>query len=111
MTMGYATLKVDGRRRRAHRLAYEWFVGPIPEGMVLDHLCRVRHCVNPAHLEPVSDVENRRRGKSAPLETHCNQGHELGSGDVYVDSRGKRVCRPCERVRGARKRAKRRAAL
>lgn len=59
---GYGKFYVDGRMVRAHRFAYELLVGPIPEGLVLDHLCAVTFCVNPAHLEPVTQRENARRG-------------------------------------------------
>lgn len=72
---------------RAHRLAYEQFVGPIPEGKVLDHLCRVRHCVNPAHLEPVTIVENIMRGDRTPpnsRKTHCKHGHPLSPSNIYI---------------------------
>ena len=65
---GYATFSVDGKTRRAHRVAYAALVGPIPEGLVCDHLCRVRHCVNPAHIELVSSRENTLRGAgTAPI--------------------------------------------
>lgn len=63
---GYAVISEGGRRGRgirAHRYAYELLVGPIPEGLHLDHLCRVRHCVNPKHLEPVTKTENARRAQ------------------------------------------------
>ena len=75
-TGGYATIRLPGSRQqlRAHRWAYEYFVGPIPEGLTLDHLCRVRHCVNPAHLEPVTMRENLLRSPdtqaSRKLGTH-----------------------------------------
>lgn len=61
----------------AHRYAYELMVGPIPDGMSLDHLCRVRRCVNPEHLEPVPQIVNTRRGTSArrAQRTHCMHGH------------------------------------
>lgn len=58
---GYGEFNFDGRNRRAHRFAYDRLVGPIPDGLELDHLCRVRRCVNPAHLEPVTHEENVRR--------------------------------------------------
>ena len=58
---GYGRIKIRNRNVRAHRVSYEAFCGPIPSGMVIDHSCRVRHCVNPAHLEPVTDAENLRR--------------------------------------------------
>lgn len=62
---GYGHLKVGESYPPAHRVAYELLVGPIPEGLQIDHLCRVRDCVNPAHLEPVTNAENGRRGRMA----------------------------------------------
>lgn len=64
---GYGVARVNGRSVRAHRAVYEALVGPIPEGMVLDHGCRNKICVNPSHLQPVTVAENTRRGKSAKL--------------------------------------------
>lgn len=64
---GYGLLSVDGKTVRAHRYSYETLVGPIPDGLQIDHLCRNRGCVNPAHLEPVTQVENIRRGDAAKL--------------------------------------------
>ncbi len=61
---GYGRLHHGGCERMAHRLSYEVHVGPIPDGLLLDHLCRVRCCVNPAHLEPVTHRENTLRGKA-----------------------------------------------
>ena len=61
----YASFRVDGRNTTGHRWSYVHFVGPIPEGLELDHLCRVRHCVNPEHLEPVTHAENVRRAREA----------------------------------------------
>ena len=82
----------------AHRAAYELLVGPIPEGKELDHLCRVTHCVNPEHLEPVTHRENLLRGKSpAAIQakiTHCLQGHAYEGVNLYVRL-GKRHCRKC----------------
>jgi HNH endonuclease len=66
----------DGGTTSAHRVVWETFVGPIPEGMDLDHLCRNRKCVNPDHLEPVTRRENLRRGSNGVLKTHCKNGHE-----------------------------------
>ena len=59
---GYGLLGIPGRSTLAHRIAYEEYVGPVPDGLELDHLCRVRRCVKPAHLEPVTRSENVRRG-------------------------------------------------
>lgn len=92
----------DNGTRRASRWAYEYYVNPIPSGLVLDHLCRVHGCVNPEHLEPVTDAINIHRGIGiAPrraAQTHCIYGHELISGNIY--RRGKcRQCKICHRLR------------
>lgn len=89
----------------AHRYAYEEFVGPVPEGMQLDHLCRVRRCVNPEHLEPVTPRENYARGNSFAAvnarKTHCDNGHELAGENVriVVRVRRERICVCCDRDR------------
>lgn len=64
---GYGNFTVAGKTRKAHRISYQTFVGAIPDGLALDHLCRVRACVNPSHLEPVTWAENVRRGDAAKL--------------------------------------------
>lgn len=96
-TSGYGCFKL-GRTRAAHRLAYEALVGPVPSGMQLDHLCRVRHCVNPAHLEVVTPRENTKRGEvgsNMRVKTHCPQGHEYTTENTYRAPRGDRQCRTC----------------
>ena len=65
LASGYGYLSVEGQTTFAHRVSYEYHVGPIPEGLHIDHLCRVRNCVNPEHLEPVTHKENHRRGMRA----------------------------------------------
>lgn len=91
---GYGTFHLDGKSRRAHRLAFMDLVGPIPDDLVLDHLCRNRACVNPAHLEPVTRLTNARRGQQA-MATHCKSGHPFDEANTYVDPAGKRNCRAC----------------
>lgn len=96
-----------GRDQGAHVIAYELLVGPIPEGMQLDHECRVHACVNPAHTEPVPHLENQRRGLRGELTTHCPRGHEYTPENTRV-YRGHRYCRACHRDRErARRLAKR----
>jgi hypothetical protein len=83
----------------AHRWSYEFLVGPIPEGLHLDHLCRIPSCVNPDHLEPVTVAENVRRGLHGVLRTRCGEGHELTDENVYLrPGDGSRRCRKCIRV-------------
>lgn len=112
---GYGTLKIGGRNgkpRLAHRLAYEWLVGPIPEGLVIDHLCRVRACVNPAHMEPVTTLVNSRRGVSfMGSKTHCPRGHEYAGQNLSLSRTGKRECRECMRRRSREFRARKRVML
>jgi hypothetical protein len=94
---GYGRISVNNRDCWAHRASYEAFIGPIPPGLVVDHLCRTRMCVNPDHLEPVSIGENVRRG--TVLITHCPHGHEYTAKNTYVCPRGKRNCRTCRDAR------------
>lgn len=99
---GYGVIGVGGRKlMRAHRYSYERFVGPVPEGMQLDHLCRVRSCVNPEHLEPVTNRENVVRGNtSRGPKPHCKRGHAFDSANTYIHpKRGTRHCRECQRAR------------
>jgi len=90
------------KKKLAHRASYECFVGPIPAGMQLDHLCRVRCCVNPAHLEPVTNQENGLRGiRLNRLKTHCRRGHLLAGNNLIPRflRKGQRVCRECDQMR------------
>lgn len=85
----------------AHRFAYELAVGPIPDGLTLDHLCRNRLCVNPDHLEPVTARENTLRGESPNVVTArtgvCKRGHSMD--DAYIERDGSRQCRHCHNLR------------
>ncbi|MDX3575967.1 HNH endonuclease signature motif containing protein [Streptomyces sp. FL07-04A] len=104
---GYATFSMHGvGTRRVHRLMYEAKVGSIPEGMEIDHLCRVRNCVNPEHLEAVTRRENSLRSESFAAinarKTHCIHGHEFTSENTYTKPNGHRQCRQCGREATAR---------
>lgn len=112
---GYGSFSVNGRARGAHRVAYELLVGPIPSGLTLDHLCRNPSCVNPTHLEPVTDRENVRRGHGPTAvnarKTHCIHGHLLDEQNTYIYPAG-RCCRRCAITRAvANKRLRRTARL
>lgn len=116
-TLGYGTFGVDGKLVRVHRWAYERWVGPIPSGLHLDHLCHNadptcvnlgddcphRACVNPLHLEPVTNRENNSRGRSGSAinsrKTHCVHGHLFDEANTHIDKRGRRHCRMCSRLR------------
>lgn len=106
---GYAVYK----QQRAHRVFYEMIVGTIPEGLVLDHLCRNEGCVNPQHVEPVTHRENILRGEGEAaknaVKTHCKYGHALEGRNLYIQpSTGKRGCKTCNRLKQQKYRAKKR---
>lgn len=107
-----------GKNVLAHRRAYEQEVGPIPDGLVPDHICRVRPCCNTDHMELVTEQVNILRGVGpsamAARQTHCVQGHELTDGNVYrsaADGPHRRRCRTCRTATSARQAAKRRTSM
>jgi hypothetical protein len=116
----YRSISVDGLPRHTHRVFYEIFIGPIPEGLHIDHLCRNRPCVNPVHLEPVTSRENVLRSPITrasinAARTHCPRGHEYSESNVYWDrsrnpARPSRKCKACQHMRARARRAARREA-
>lgn len=95
---GYGHIGIGGRITvLAHRFSYEEIVGPIPDGLVLDHLCRNPPCVNPAHLEAVTQALNVQRAR--PFATTCPNGHEYTAENTRIDCHGYRRCRICDRRR------------
>ena len=104
---GYGAVTIKRKVYRAHRVIYELLVGPIPEGLDLDHLCRNRACIRPSHLEPVSRGENIRRGSShiaqQSAQTHCVHGHEFTEANTSW-WKGHRSCRVCGNLRAAKRR-------
>lgn len=114
---GYALFQVKRQSCRAHRVSYETLVGAIPEGLTLDHSCYVRHCVNPAHLEPVTQAENNRRAATEGVKInprkvrpHCPAGHPYDEANTATSGSGKRRCKECTHARKRRYRAAARSA-
>jgi hypothetical protein len=113
---GYGVSWTGSRTTLAHRVTYNFFVGPVPDGHDLDHLCRVRCCVNPAHLEPVTRRVNWLRSNGPQLcreryekQTHCKHGHAKTPDNVFIINDGsgykRRKCKTCilERAKAKRR--------
>jgi hypothetical protein len=118
---GRAFVSMDRRLVTVHRYLYEEMVGPIPDGLQLDHLCRNRACANPSHVEPVTSRENTMRGETPAAhnarKTHCPLGHPLSGDNLRINYHGRgktgtpfRSCKECARESVRRRRARLRAA-
>lgn len=97
---GYGTFGYQKKFHYAHRFSYEFYKGPIPEGLEVDHLCKVRNCCNPDHLEAVTTLVNQHRAN--PPKDHCNRGHAFDEENTFYVKKGerfKRYCRACNRDR------------
>ena len=101
---GYCPVTYQGKKWYAHRLVYTLQVGPIPDDLELDHLCKTRQCVNPEHLELVTHEENMRRSEANNrAKTHCPKGHPYDEKNTYRYN-GKRNCKICQRDRAKEQR-------
>lgn len=108
---GYGVIGVNGKNEYCHRVAFELFKGPIPEGLTIDHLCRVRVCCNPDHLEAVTHKENCHRSPHSNIhKTHCPRGHPYSEDNTYVRN-GKRQCKACWKIKNKERWARRGSVL
>ena len=109
---GYAYFSINKKSVRAHRWLYKHLVGSIADELLLDHVCRTRHCVRHSHVEPVTNRENTLRGNGITAinakKTHCDRGHPL-SGENLVIYRGRRICLTCKRMHSRLERRRRAA--
>lgn len=103
---GYGSFWTGEKDQMAHRFSYGLFVGNIPSGMVVDHGCKKRHCVNPGHLEAITQSENVLRGIAPGLaserqasKTHCPAGHPYAGENLRINRRGNRTCKACTKAR------------
>lgn len=104
---GYGVVWVTSRAFLSHRVAYELLVGPIPDQLEIDHLCQVKRCCNPAHLEPVTHLVNMSRTAQA-RKTHCTHGHPLSGTNLLIKPRANgRVIRNCRTCRDSQRNASR----
>lgn len=112
---GYGRTSIRHENHHVHRVVWEHLIGPIPEGLEPDHLCRNKACSNVEHLELVTRRENLLRGTSPMAinaqKTECHRSHPFTEENTYLDKCGRRHCRTCQRERQSGYRAARRAAL
>lgn len=114
MKGGYGLFYADGEKILAHRWSYAHYIGEIPSGMHIDHLCETRNCVNPMRLEPVTPRENLMRGRNHVALTagksHCYRGHEYDAVNTRIRPDGQRSCKACRRILDAKYRSDRKKA-
>lgn len=103
--VGYGVVTMRDMRFYTHRLSYMEAFGPIPDGLVIDHLCRNTLCLRPDHLEAVTQRENTLRGITAQKES-CVRGHPFDDANTYITLAGHRACRTCRRLAEQRRRAR-----
>jgi len=96
LSNGYGKVTVNYKTLLVHRFVYESLIGPIPEGLQLDHVCENKLCVNPAHLEPVTCKINMERRSAS--KTHCINGHPYIEENIYIRKDGRRQCRVCSKL-------------
>lgn len=99
-TNGYSRIKRNGKMIQAHRWAWELVNGPIPDGLVIDHMCGNKKCVLIPHLRMITQQENIMAGKhSIDNRSHCNQGHPFTKENIMIRKNGRRECAECNRIR------------
>jgi len=99
-TNGYSRIRINNKNIQAHRWAWELVNGQIPEGFVIDHICRNRKCVLPEHLRMVTQQENIMAGlHNIDNRSNCNQGHPFVKENIMIRKSGKRECAECNRIR------------
>ncbi len=112
---GYGMVTINSKLRSAHRVSYELFVSEIPNELMIDHLCRTRNCVNPEHMELVTNKENILRGKGIAAinsqKTHCHRGHKFTDDNTFISKIGSRNCRMCLKIRNDARPKKRKEVL
>jgi hypothetical protein len=110
-TNGYSRIRVNGKLIQAHRWAWELVNGKIPNGLVIDHICRNRKCISLEHLRMVTQQENIMAGlHNIDNRSHCNQGHPFVKENIMIRKSGKRECSECNRIRARAAYAKKVAA-
>lgn len=111
---GYAKIWNPGGNQYAHVVMYQLRVGPVPAGWEVDHLCNNTSCVRPTHLEAVTGAENTRRrderlGNPSARKDHCKNGHPFSGDNLFINTKGHRVCRACSRAKANRYNSRKRA--